>query len=100
MHEFTARLPEVPVGMPEDFIGHSTETALQNGAFRGALLEIEGFVGLFSKQFNPLQVILTGGDAEFLKAQLQLSMVSIEPHLTLYGLNHILNHISRNQLPA
>lgn len=100
MHEFTAKLPEVPIGMPADFIGHSTETALQNGAFRGAILEIEGFVGLFSKQFNPLQVILTGGDAEFIKAQLNLSKVSIEPHLTLYGLNHILNHISRKKLPA
>ena len=30
MHHFTARLPEVDLNMPADFIGHSTETALQN----------------------------------------------------------------------
>ncbi|HND88473.1 MAG TPA: type III pantothenate kinase, partial [Saprospiraceae bacterium] len=35
MHEFTARLPQVPMEMPDSPVGHSTETALQNGALRG-----------------------------------------------------------------
>ncbi|MBP6811790.1 MAG: type III pantothenate kinase [Saprospiraceae bacterium] len=90
MHAFTARLPEVEMGMPEDFIGHSTETALQNGAFRGAALEIEGFVELFKKRFSPLQLILTGGDAAFFQANLNIPNLILEPNLTLYGLNNIL----------
>lgn len=90
MHAFTARLPEVEMYLPNDFIGQSTETALQNGAFRGAALEIEGFVGLFQKRFGSMNVILTGGDAFFFEPFLNISNLKNEPHLTLYGLNNIL----------
>lgn len=90
MHDYTARLPEVDMQMPGDFIGHSTETALKNGAFRGALLEMEGFIRLFQKQFSPLNIILTGGDAAFFQPFLNVPDLRLEPHLTLYGLNNIL----------
>lgn len=91
MHHFTARLPEVAMEMPAGFIGDSTEKALQNGALRGAMLEIEGFVQLFEKKYAPLQVVFTGGDATFLQPFLTISNHLIEPDLTLHGLNHILN---------
>ena len=90
MHTFTARLPEVDMKMPTNFIGSSTETALQNGAFRGAILEIEGFVQLFQKKLSPLKVILTGGDSAFFLPFLTLENLSVEPDLTLHGLNNIL----------
>jgi len=92
MHHFTARLPEVAMRMPEDFTGHSTETALQNGALRGAVLEIQGFVSLFEKKHGALKVILTGGDAAFLQPHLDIKNLILEPDLTLFGLNHILQH--------
>ena len=94
MHHFTARLPEVPMEMPEQAVGDSTQTALQNGAIRGAVLEIEGFVRLFGQQLSPLQIILTGGDAAFLLPFLSVSNPGIlyQPDLTLFGLNHILRH--------
>lgn len=90
MHTFTARLPEVGMAMPDDAIGHSTETALQNGALRGAALEIEGFVRLFEQRVQPLRVILTGGDADFFLPHLPVSSLTSELNLTLTGLNHIL----------
>ena len=90
MHQFTARLPEVPMEMPASFTGHSTETALQNGALRGASLEIEGFARLFEQKYPRLQVLLTGGDAGFFQAFLTLSKCTIVPDLTLHGLNNIL----------
>jgi len=90
MHEFTARLPEVEMQMPSDFIGLSTETALQNGAFLGAALEIGSFVGLVQKRLSPLNVILTGGDAAFFKPHINVQNLTLEPNLTLYGLNNIL----------
>lgn len=90
MHDYTARLPEVARHLPLSYIGNSTETALQNGAFRGALLEIEGFVALFARQFDNLQVILTGGDAAFIQTHLDNVSFRLEPDLTLYGLNHLL----------
>ncbi len=90
MHHFTARLPEVPLEMPEDPVGKSTQTALQNGALRGALLEIQGFVQLFQAKSTRLQTLLTGGDAAFFARHLHLADWKVEPHLTLIGLNHIL----------
>jgi len=92
MHHFTARLPEVPTLMPPDFVGNSTESALQNGALRGAVLEIEGFVQLFRQRTGSLQVVLTGGDAAFLQPYLNIPVLKIEPDLTLFGLNNILEY--------
>lgn len=92
MHHFTARLPEVAMKMPGDFTGSSTETALQNGALRGAVLEIEGFVKLFERKYDQLTVILTGGDAGFFQPHLDIPNLIHEPDLTLFGLNHILQH--------
>lgn len=90
MQHFTARLPQAPMQMPDQPLGDSTESALQNGALRGAALEIQGFVQLFGQQFDTLQVILTGGDAAFFEPFLSIENLTVEPDLTLFGLQHIL----------
>lgn len=95
MHHYTARLPEAPMKMPDDWIGISTETALQNGALKGAALEIEGFARLFGQKASPLRVVLTGGDAEFFFQHLNIHNLLIEKDLTLIGLNRILNFNKR-----
>lgn len=92
MHHFTARLPEVEIQMPDEIAGYSTETALQNGALRGAALEIEGFARLFESRYGALKIILTGGDASFFQPWLNLNALILVPELTLLGLNHILAH--------
>ncbi len=93
MHHFTARLPEATFSLPDTPIGHSTETALQNGGLLGAALEIEGFARKFARKFRGnFRVILTGGDAEFFAKQLKIKNLSVEPNLVLCGLNSILNH--------
>jgi type III pantothenate kinase len=90
MHHFTARLPEVPMEMPGDIWGDSTKTAMQNGALRGAALEMEGFIRLFEQQYTPLRVVMTGGDAAFFQPFLTFTKESTVPELTLHGLNNIL----------
>jgi len=90
MHHFTARLPEVPMEMPEHFTGSSTTSALQNGALRGMALEVEGFVRLFEQEHKALRVLLTGGDANFFEPFLTISNNTNIPDLTLHGLNNIL----------
>ena len=95
MHHFTARLPEVEMRMPDDFTGDSTETALQNGALRGAALEIQGFEQLFAARYGAIQVVLTGGDAAFFQPCLAPKNLTLEPDLTLFGLNHILEYNRR-----
>lgn len=91
MHTFTARLPEVHQGPTEHWIGYSTESAMQNGAQWGLSFEIEGAIEQFSAHFAPLQVILTGGDAEFL-AEMMKSKIFVHSDLVLIGLNKILTH--------
>jgi type III pantothenate kinase len=96
MHEYTARLPMAEQQVPDDFVGDSTLSALQNGAYRGALLEIEGFVRLFAQRFGDMRVCLTGGDAAFFQPYLAHLEPIVEPHLVLHGLQHIHLHLSRN----
>jgi type III pantothenate kinase len=91
MHHFTARLPEVPMAMPDAVLGYSTETALQNGALLGARLEIEGFLRLMELRWTGLDVVFTGGDADFFHRLVQKEGSLVSPHLTLIGLNAILN---------
>lgn len=92
MHEFTARLPLVQREVEIDnAIGQSTLTAMRNGGQLGMSLEIEGFIRLFREQFGSLQVILTGGDAEFF-AKVLKSKIFVNPDLVLRGLNKILTY--------
>jgi len=90
MHHFTARLPLATQHLPENPIGFSTETALQNGALRGAVLEIEGFARLFAQKIRPLQVLLSGGDADLFYPAISIPDIQMAPNLTLIGLNAIL----------
>ncbi|HAD11550.1 MAG TPA: pantothenate kinase [Saprospirales bacterium] len=92
MHVFTARLPEVTQHWPGHFIGWNTESALQNGAFLGTVLEMNGFIKLFESEYHPLLVTITGGDAKNIFDRIEHSEKVHEPNLTLYGLNHILTH--------
>lgn len=89
MHEFTARLPLVSAGEILDNIGSSTETAMRNGGQLGVVLEMEGFIQLFTEQFGALRIILTGGDADFFVKALK-SEIFVNPDLVLRGLNKIL----------
>ena len=91
MHEFTARLPRPARLWPADWLGHSTEHALQNGALQGALLELQGYIGACRARFGHLNVLLTGGDSLFL-AKKWKSQIFVNQNLVLYGLNKILSH--------
>ncbi|MEZ4920503.1 MAG: type III pantothenate kinase [Saprospiraceae bacterium] len=91
MHHFTARLPEVSMELPEKALGSSTETALQNGALLGAIMEIRAFFNSMQALYSDLQLVLTGGDASFLKTHLEAEQPVLEPMLTLFGLNAILD---------
>jgi len=91
MHEFTARLPEVNLHPVQTWIGDSTQSAMNNGALLGVLLEIEGYRQRWEKEWGQLTVILTGGDADFLTQSILAEVVN-EPNLVFIGLNKILNH--------
>lgn len=91
MHKFTERLPLVEMREQETPLGNDTESALRNGAQYGALLEVRGYIGKYRRKYRHLNVLFTGGDADFFVKQLK-SRIFARPNLVSLGLNQILNY--------
>ncbi|NUO02888.1 MAG: type III pantothenate kinase [Saprospiraceae bacterium] len=91
MHEFTAKLPLVEPGETENLFGYDTKSAMQNGAQEGIVLELEGYANHCRALFGPVQVLLTGGDADFLSKKLK-SEIFVDQNLVLRGLDQILSY--------
>jgi type III pantothenate kinase len=89
MHEYTARLPLIEPGWPENNFGDSTEHALQNGACLGMVMEIEGIFQRAKNAFGEVLIVMTGGDADFLAERLE-SQIFVAPELATQGLFQIL----------
>lgn len=102
MHHFTAALPQCTLNDacdPNRPLGETTRTAIWNGAYWGVVNEINGYINRYSKEYNNLKVILTGGLFTLVKnidSQISTlnSQLTIEPLLVPLGLNFIANYIS------
>ncbi len=91
MQYFTAKLPLAEAEKAPAFIGVDTHSSLQSGAQWGTILEIEGFIRHYEDRFGNINVLLTGGDAEFLANHLKTKIFT-NSNLVLLGLNKILNY--------
>jgi type III pantothenate kinase len=91
VHNFTARLPLVPLIEDPPLIGDSTESCIQSGIINGLIEELNGIISLYKQEFDGLAVILSGGDARFFENKLKGSIFAV-PELVLSGLNSILIH--------
>ena len=102
MHEFTSALPLVeileivendenvyPCG--DARLGKSTTEALQLGGILGIVYEIEGYKRKLKKELNKINIILTGGDANYLVGFFK-KKIFVCPDLILIGLNSILGY--------
>jgi type III pantothenate kinase len=91
MHHFTAQLPLVSLKDTEKWLGYDTVSALVNGAQWGTIFEIEAFCRRCSEKYGSINVILTGGDADFLAKKLKRK-IFVNHDLVLRGLNKILDY--------
>lgn len=93
MHDYTGLLPNVDIAYHADFIGKNTEQALQNGAVLGTIFEIDSFIASIIDKYKveDINVILTGGDADFLAKHVK-SKIFVEENIVLMGLHEILKH--------
>jgi type III pantothenate kinase len=91
MHTFTQKLPLAEIKKPKTFFGKSTEENLIIGAALAAAVEMEAMIAIYKVNFSKLNVIISGGDAEFLVSLLK-NKIFVQPNLTLIGLNHILEY--------
>jgi type III pantothenate kinase len=91
MHSFTANLPLVKRKKLLSPIGKDTNSSLLTGGQLGAILEMEGFINLYKAKFGLLNVILTGGDAEYFANKMK-TKIFVNSNLVLIGLNQILKY--------
>lgn len=93
LHTFTAKLPLISLdGIDKaPVLGRSTEESIVAGTLGATLLALAGYVALYRQKSPSLRVLLTGGDADRLAAA-GTSGWEVQPHLTLIGLNEIIQH--------
>ncbi|RYF26892.1 MAG: type III pantothenate kinase [Flavobacteriales bacterium] len=96
LNHYTERLPLIAWPNEDTNIplGDETTNAIKNGVLQGVLNEVEGFIATENKKNIDLQIIITGGDADFLNKQLKnsifASQIIQEPYLVLKGLNEVI----------
>ena len=91
LHTFTANLPLLTPTLPNNPIGHNTESSIHSGVVQGVCNEIDGFIELYHQKYPDFTIILTGGDAHLLRDSLKNSIFA-NPNFLLEGLHHILEH--------
>ncbi|MCF8237499.1 MAG: type III pantothenate kinase [Saprospiraceae bacterium] len=91
MHTFTARLPLAEWQASPTLPGLDTAGSLTAGAQWGGVCEIEGMIHRYRAEHPNLNVIVTGGDMDFLAKHMN-SVIFAHSELVLIGLNQILNH--------
>ena len=91
LHNFTAKLPLLEKNNPKNVVGDDTISSIHSGIINGVLYEIDGFVESYKSNYEDLTIILTGGDAHFLRDSLK-SHIFANSNFLLEGLNYILEH--------
>lgn len=91
VNNFTAKLPLLDPIQPRHFIGNNTAGSIHSGILNGIQFEVDGFIDSYKEKFSDLTVILTGGDAHFLRDSLK-NHIFANPNFLLEGLNYILDY--------
>ncbi|HBC03654.1 MAG TPA: type III pantothenate kinase [Aequorivita sp.] len=91
LHTFTDKLPLLEANNSKLLIGNSTATSIHAGVVNGVLYEIDGFIEAYKNNYENLTVILTGGDAHFLRDTIKNDIFA-NSNFLLEGLNHILEY--------
>jgi type III pantothenate kinase len=89
LHTQTKNLPLLEKENVNYFIGKNTQQSIKSGVINGVIFEIKGQIDLYKTQFDPLNVVLTGGDMFFLQNSIK-NQIFATPNLVLSGLNKIL----------
>lgn len=92
LHTFTGKLPLVSQKDKMNFIGDSTENAIASGVQNGIIYEIETYINNIKNKYPEIKIILTGGDADFIRKNLKKNTIFVEQNLILKGLNSILTN--------
>ena len=96
LNHFTGKLPLVSYSDEFQNIGRNTIDAIRAGVQNGILYEIAQTIELFNKNYQNLQIVMTGGDSIFFDKKLNYS-IFVHFNITLIGLNRILEHNAKKK---
>jgi type III pantothenate kinase len=91
LHTFTEKLPLITLREDVPAVGTDTTGSILSGVVHGTVEEIRGIVRLYRQEYPNLQVVLSGGDAEYLDKLLKIRIFAF-PNVVLYGLYEILEY--------
>ncbi|MFM6933991.1 MAG: type III pantothenate kinase [Flavobacteriales bacterium] len=88
LHQFTAKLPLLPINAQANLIGRNTQESIESGVFLGWKAEITAMIQNYLDIYPDLIVYITGGDARYFDFG-QKSNIFVHEHLTLEGILEI-----------
>lgn len=91
LNKFTAKLPLVSPGATHTFPGLNTTDSIRAGVIMGITYEINEYIRTFKKEHKNCNIVLTGGDSEFLKEKVKAQFAYM-PDIMTDGLNYILEY--------
>jgi type III pantothenate kinase len=91
LHKFTRKLPLASTTEKYSSIGRNTHEAITAGVINGMIYEINEYIRTFENKHTGIKVILTGGDAGYLKDRIN-HKVTYMPDIVIDGLNYILEY--------
>ena len=91
LHTFTEKLPliEITAGRTAPVLGRSTEECIVAGTLGALQMALAGYIALYRQKCPDLRVLVTGGDAARVMPTGANGSEHL-PHLTLIGLNEII----------
>ncbi|RTZ01463.1 type III pantothenate kinase [Flavobacterium sp. RSP49] len=95
LHHYTAKLPLLSLGIPEDLIGKSTSESIHSGVVNGLVYEIDGFINQYKARYLNFIIILTGGDTDFLAKRLK-NTIFANSNFLLESLSQTFQHKTKN----
>lgn len=96
LNQFTGKLPLVSHSDEFQPVGRNTTDAIRAGVQNGILYEIAQTIELFNKNYQNLQIVMTGGDSIFFDKKLNYT-IFVHFNITLIGLNRILEYNAKNK---
>jgi len=90
LNSFTEKLPLLDANEPGNITGNSTQSSIHSGVMYGVSYEIDGIINHYRQEKEDLTVILTGGNAHFLRDRLKNSIFA-NSNFLIEGLNFLLD---------
>jgi type III pantothenate kinase len=85
----TAKLPEIPLEIPQTTIGKNTVHALQSGIMQGYVGLVKHMISQISNEMETKPVVLATGGLSFIFKPLHDTIDELLPNLTLFGIKTI-----------